>query len=184
MASSTTPATSSAIVWPSEFVVEIATRLNQNVFFHPVGETLRGRWLTANVSPMSLNSEILKVGDLPGVRIRVDAPRRKADIFDPMGLPEKRDALEGFQKRCRAELSSMFNEGPLPAKTYQNMSDTDLKTWIYWIRRLVNVNHVEIISGSVPTLEEIEALPGKTMFRLAETRFRNAKPYYREELSP
>ncbi len=162
-----------------QIVIEFADDHNCWHMWPPVSESFRGRWLNANIPSQQKDQDghIDAIGDIPGIRVGIDISRRRAIIFDALSLPEHADRLEKLTKVVKR----VRNEDCKPNKPIvrENMTDTEIKSWLYWGRRKLMVNQAIEISGQWPTLEEIERLPGKTRIEYFNSSAKARK--YRED---
>ena len=166
--------------------VEVASALNSNLWFRPCERILRGRFAIENVPHGSTPDELAQIfrgNPLPGLYITVDPSRRTAEVRDPMGDPQRKDQLAEVVRRIKAARVVMaWNEEPTFEKTdrRENLSDTDIKTWLYWMRRAVDSGHAEVVHGSLPRLVEIMKLPGRTAMLPSQTA--KGAPRFYEDL--
>ena len=139
--------------------VEAACRRCQNPSFGPTMTILRGRWSHAELFGMDAG-ELLKMPDVPGTHITLDARRRTGKIWDPLHNDEelRRRAFAVYKSTQRQEC------GLKPDKDYADMTDGDIKTWLREIRKMLDAKMVVLAPGSaqVPSMKDIMALPGKT----------------------
>jgi hypothetical protein len=170
--------------WQDKVVIEVADDRNRNPIFPPNRATLRGRWNRANLRGSERVEQLEAFPDLPGSHIALDGRRRQADIYDPLSedcgdLPTCLRAGERAETLLQAQqvYKRVFNRdcGPHPKTTVKDMTDTDIKTWLYWMRRLVDGTPVltdehhqksggpcaRVVSGHMPDLDDILKMPGK-----------------------
>lgn len=148
-------------------IVEIATKLNASVRFGPATSILRGRWTSSNAahlspSPSGPMREIARIDRIPGIWIVIDMNKRMASVVDPLAETEEGQEiyrqLRSIQNRFKGRIDQ---GGPLARTDYQDLSNDELKTWLYWTRRLVDNNMAVIIEGDLPTLDVIKSkMPG------------------------
>jgi len=176
---STLPRIKTEVETRGQIVIELADAHNSYHTWGPTQERYRGRWLNANVPSQQKDQDgvVDAIGDIPGIRIAVDVSRKRAVIFDALGLPEYADLLEKLTKVWKRAR----NEDCKPDKSTikENMSDSDVKSWLRGMRIKLDNNQAIEISGRVPTLEEIERLPGKTRIEYFNSSAKARK--YRED---
>lgn len=146
-------------------VIEIANDRNRCHIWPITKQHLRGRWLRANVAGEVMQLGLAMMPDTPGMRIMVDPQRAQATISDPLADPDNELKFakveqvyeEAFRTKVgphRTTVHSLRDEG--------EPTGTQLKTWLYWMRRAVNAGYAIVHQGELPSLAQIEALPGKT----------------------
>lgn len=144
------------------FTIELATPRNNNISFPPLRQTLRGRWsrsvlvgVTTNRTPALQN-----MPDIPGMCITLDPARRQARVYDPLGLPENKllcDEINGYYRQITGTLGRPESE-----KTVTDLKEGGVKTWAYWMCRLLESDHARLVAGTPPTVEQVSRWPGKT----------------------
>lgn len=160
-----------------EIVIELGDDRNRRFLYAPTGQELRGWWKKANLIGMTMDQRMTQMPDLPGMYVCLDCKRARLRILDPLNAPENK----GLLAQAQAVHKEVFrtNAGPETDKTEEGLNETRLKTNLYWMRRLVDSGSARIISGELPTLEQIETLPGMTRAEAWNSSARARK--YREE---
>lgn len=149
-----------------EVIIEVGDKRNNQKMFSPTRTILRGSWAKANLVSDERVEQVETIPDIPGIRILISPVRRTALIFDPMSLPENTQLNRDVQEAIKKNFGTQC--GPMEKIAYEDMSDTAIKTWLYYMRRMVDgskTNGVQwtdakIVAGSLPTMAEIKALPG------------------------
>jgi len=149
-----------------EFVIEITDKRNSNRLWPPTQKMLRGAWLHDNVRDMTIDVEgqaaaMRNLRDIPGHCVYVSFPKGTAKIWDPLSDPNNADLLASIARTVEAAFGTKC--GPDKPESYADMDDDALKTWAYWARRFLDASHAVVRKGSVPTMAEIDALPGKVL---------------------
>lgn len=145
-----------------DVTIEISCPRNRSLVFQPTKTILRGRWRRSELFGNELGSEGMdRLPDpIPGLRITLDGRRKTARIFDPLeGEPE---LLKRVSDAIYAMESIRHKVTFEKAVERKDMNETDIKTWLHWMRRALDQNFAFVVSGSLPTEEQIKALPGKT----------------------
>lgn len=152
----------------NRYVIEVASKTNQNLRFGPLGVVLRGRWDHSRAARFPL-SETAQLGGLfeaapviPGQHIYVDLDKSVAGAFDPLRVTES-------GRRMWAKIESHFRkvEGRTlqPADTIEltNLGPDQIKDFLYWMVRTVEDNKAEVVDSSarLPSLEEVKQMPGR-----------------------
>jgi hypothetical protein len=160
-----------------EIVIEMGDDRNRRFLYAPTGQELRGWWKKANLIGMTMDQRMTQMPDLPGMYICLDCKRARLRVLDPLNAPENK----GLLAQAQAVHKDVFrtNAGPETDKLEEGLNDTRLKTNLYWMRRLVDSGSARIVSGELPTLEQIETLPGMTRAEVWNSSARARK--YREE---
>ena len=175
--------------------IEIATDRNNSVLFPPTKTKLRGRQDRNNWTPDERSRKIENFPTIPGMRIKLEwrGGKGTGTIYDP--LSKNKEELERLQTVVRGVLNM---ECGAEQDQEWSLTETGVKTWLYWMRRLMDGAPVQTnrftgrtsggpfaveYEGRVPTLEEIEKMPGKieksqfaSMFIESRTREVEAVP--------
>lgn len=161
--------------WKGKVVIELGDDRNRMIVFGPTKEKLRGRWDKANLRGDEVTEQMEYIPTIPGLHIELDGRKRQARIYDPLTLPQYKRTLEQARKGHRHVLKR--DAHPDDERVKEKMTDTDIKTWLYHMRRLVDGTppvddpvtgrttggpQAHLVEGTLPSYEEIEALPGKT----------------------
>lgn len=152
---------------PFMFLIEVATNHNNSILWPVNQRKLRGRWDRDKFPRGSVtDDEFSKMPNpIPGMYIEVDSAKRMARIFDILGdeNPKVQSILKRIEEVIKASgVADRARIGPDKTETLTKLDDNELKTWAYYARRFLDNRCVEIKKGAVPTMEEIEALPGLT----------------------
>lgn len=150
------------------FTIEIAGNISQNVMNPITRNRLRGRWSAAQVYKIARHQDDDRpVGvkplpdEIPGMRITVDTARGFISVTDPlndMSDPVNADIVGNLKKMGRR--NSAIGTGPTPNSRINSPSPSMVKAYTYWCRRWVDSKQAVIRSGSLPTVPEINKLPG------------------------
>ena len=143
--------------------IEIADECNRSVTFHPLQQKLRGRWDAQNVSYKRAHQALTMLPTMiPGIQIVIDTNRKTRGYIDPLGKPENSEIIEKIKAARREQSGICPGHNPWPAVKFEKSTENELKTWLYWMRRLVDSEKAIIIgpSDSLPTMDEIESMPG------------------------
>lgn len=154
-----------ALKW-DRVVIEVATRKNDTVVFYPAQERLRGRWRNSNLGFGSQPSEaLMRMPDIPGIHVFVEVRDRRVGFRDPLAYKENARVLEEASAAHKAMDSDGRPIVPVPDVVKDEVEDTEIATWLYWMMRLVQAEYAVLIKGSLPKDEaEIHrAFPGATV---------------------
>jgi hypothetical protein len=139
-------------------IIELGDVRNRHILFPPNQRALRGAWKKSNISHQSMTPEINNIPDLPGLWIAVDTEKRAVGILEPLIRDSHKALLGDFTKAYQAVTNS--NGGPERDIKLGRQPDTKLKTWLYWMKRLVDGGQASVYRGVLPTMDEILAMPG------------------------
>jgi hypothetical protein len=150
------------------FTVEVCGEQNEGLLFLPLAQVLRGRWDFSKKMCIGRAIEeplrsLSEVGRIPGIQISVDYDRKRIVVFDPLGNKDNAETLQAINGAAQRG-EHLFGGSKVRPQETVTMSDCDqdtLKDWMYWIRRALDSKNMTVISGSVGTLDEIKAMPGK-----------------------
>jgi len=169
-----------------DVVIEVGDERNRNIIWSPTKRELRGRWSRVNLTGDELVESLGMLPDIPGMHIIADGRRKRLVILDPLADPKNAELREKVSKIIKE--SWRREEGPEKTVIIENASDTQIKTWLFWMRRLVEGAPVvqerrgtsggpqaKIVSGKLPSYEEIAALPGKTRIEFHNSSHRAVK---------
>jgi hypothetical protein len=140
------------------FVVEFAT-VNNNGTLCPITKKLhRGRWTMNNIKSRVPDDRFARMPDLPGIQILFDGRGRKVQILDPLVTDKYAEVLALAQ-----DVMQQFGwpDEPEETDTRTEQTNDQLKEWVYWARRWLDAEQVEVVQGNVPEMSEVEALPGR-----------------------
>ena len=126
-----------------EIVIEMGDEKNSNFFFDPLNKILRG---ALDVSKVTSKGKGLAVGNIPGLRVGLTISGKTARIFDPLGLPNERGRLDHINEARRRNFESEVKA--CPQETYEKMTDNQIGTFLYWMRRYVEEKKAVVMPGS------------------------------------
>jgi len=158
VAKASTGASASQAFKDIDFTVEIAGPKNQNVVCPYDQQKMRGRWQRDRNGMAEPGEDIRRMPVVPGICLRVSLSRKAVRRFDPLNQPQNSTALKKIQKVAKA-VNGGQDVGPEDTVVW-NMNDTEIKTFILWIRRLLDQDFCVVHSGEVPEFEQIQKLPG------------------------
>lgn len=155
-------------------VIEIGDDRNRNIMWNPTQDVLRGRWDKDKLRAGELNQKTEMIPTIPGLRIEIDGRRRVLRIYDPLDSERLASLLAKVKRGVKAAIN--VDGTPEKERRYEDSSETEIKTWLWWARRLVEGvplsedeltatvrggPQARVIEGSLPSLAQIERLPGK-----------------------
>ena len=143
------------------FAIEISNHRNQQVIWYPDGKVMRGRWENSNIpAGNSVDPALRSMPEIPGIVIMLDTSKRALRRYDPLRLPKHKELME----KIRTVYSQMFDAIDLGAKVapdndifikVDDATDDELRTWIYWARRVLDADNCRVIDGEVPAMADI-----------------------------
>lgn len=152
----------------ARYIIEIAGRNNERHCFGPTGQTLRGRYDFSNVTHRD-KSEAMKamsrVGVIQGICVELDTDKGLGRVFDP--LRETEEGRKKWTEVLAVLREYQFEFGNvtqlMETQEYRDLSQDDVKTWMYEMRKVVDGGCARVISESkLPSLADIRTkVPGK-----------------------
>lgn len=145
-------------------IIEIADERNRSLLFQPLQDKLRGRWDSQNVAYKRPHPALAKLPRIiPGIQVIVDINKKTVGIVDPLEKSENADLIKALESAKRELPGLMSGTSPKPAVKYTDVGESVIKTWLYWMRRLVDNNQAMMVSDqdSLPKMAEIEAMKGE-----------------------
>lgn len=143
----------------AEIEVEFGDDRNRVFMWGPTMQKLRGFWSRRNLHSDEMVEELGKMPDIPGMRIRLSVERKMAVVYDPLSLPANKEVCETVQRiifdRWRER------QGPEATTERKEMDADDVKTWLYGMRRRYDDGKCRVITGELPTMATIQAMPGR-----------------------
>ncbi len=148
-------------------IVEVCMEKNRQLIFTPLNEKLRGRWNNTVAAGRSMHESLQTLSELPyipGIRLLVDTAKRRLGKIDPLGTDEFAATFRIINK-VAGDHPQLFGgsqvrvEDPVLYEADQ-VSDDELKRWLYWIWRGIKGGKLMVVSGTAPSIDEIRALPG------------------------
>lgn len=149
----------------TEITIEIGDDRNRQVLFAPTQEKLRGRWSNFNSNgARSMHPSLAQMPAIPGIYLRVNLAKRQLTRLDPLkDTEEGRRIWEQVQRILEADSAHFNMMKPWDKVVVDNAPENQVKTWVYWFCRLVESNQAKVISGELPTKEELARMPGRAL---------------------
>ena len=150
-----------------EVVIELGTKQNQKVLFHPTGESFRGRWSDAMMKGNSSVNfpELQSLPEIPGIHISLNGREKVGKVFDPLAEAQYKPLvlkLQAIGKKIDGVSGSPVLAPDGPSSRQTDLNDSQVKTWYYWMKMLVEVGHAVLRKGTLPSFEEIAEFEGGT----------------------
>jgi hypothetical protein len=173
----------------ASFVVEFADKNSSNftITTPPLqGVDIRGRWDTSRMAQREQGMRDLGTAatripsPIPGARLAVDIRRAKATLFDPLQTTkEGREVLERYNAVAKGIPALRKDCKPFETLQYQ-LDEDQLKTLLYELLRKMDSGCLDIVEGSLPTLQELEKIPGHELYDPGNNS--EDKPRYKKDL--
>lgn len=159
-----------------KYAIEICGQRNECAIFPPLGygERLRGRWDMAKTvhrnrdrdeAGQCYNALSLVVSVIPGLFIALDTDAKRGQIVDPLGTPEGQAIQQKIKNVLSQFSSNPLNTGadPRPTQTFDKMSIDDIKTWMFYMRTMLDSSQAVTVPGAstLPDIETIRRMPGR-----------------------
>jgi hypothetical protein len=131
--------------------VEIDGPRNQACVFRPLQRRIRGRFDLRRVAETAAMQQIVKHPEpIPGQRLRLNTATGKAELIEPLQLPEFAAVRQRYEFNDKGEKLARFPE-------HENFEKVDVATWLYWLAVEVKAGMARLLRGSLPDPEELEA---------------------------
>lgn len=179
-----------------DFTVEFGDPLNRQIYLSTLEKRVRGHFsiskIVARSGPRMPNGGRVNIGDeigampeIPGQRLRVDARDAKAlkvIIFDPLETEEelRKKIARVLSNARRANASGSDTVGFIESQV-QVVDADKFKTLLLELVQLETEKSLKVFKGKLPTLPEVEALPGRKLFDIANKS--PHKPKYEDQVS-
>ncbi len=146
------------------WAVEFSTKTNENVVCPLTKKTLRGRWSNANLRGRTADNAIASMPDIPGIMVVFDGAKRIVEYRDPLAEESAVQLLKtirGICKECR-----ILQPDPDKKRSFPELTLDRMKQYCYWARRWTDGEQVVLTAGAVPTMAEVDLLPGRVELEL------------------
>ncbi len=135
-------------------VIQLGNKKNQQFYFPPLQENLRGDWVFDNLPRGTTSGRGLQsIPDTPGLQIVLDVEGKTAKLLDPLLFPENASLYDELKNKHEAVFGKTR---AWPDRLLTLRDANDVKTWWYWIKRFVDGGSAKLISGNLAI-----SLPGK-----------------------
>lgn len=142
------------------FLVEVAGPKNENLMCPIDSKVCRGKWARKNLHGKQFEGDFTAMPDLPGLCFVVNTHRRFVSRFDPLADEANAKLLKRAQRIALA-LDGIKRRAEKPFRWEgQNLTNDLLKTFVFWIRRMVDIGLMQVVKGTVPEWPEIRKMPG------------------------
>lgn len=177
--------------------VEFGDSKGRNFMFKPTSEVYRGRFSKSYLPHGCVSDELAYLPDVPGLVCTLDLRRGVAKIVDPLGMPKNATAWDRLRRHLKEQLR-LQNPGPEPTRTFELRTPTQAKTWLYWLAVMLKGPplvydqdgqpvdggpQLRLISGHLPTTDEILKLPGKVTICQQDSASNRRRRYLENELA-
>lgn len=126
-------------------MAEVVVEILNDVFCWVDGQVLRGKITVNQLREQGLkpDDQLTSMQGWHGHHVSVDEKARKVRIFNPL-RPDTRE-YEDFKARCeRAGAKGFAN---MYEVTHANLSDEEVKEYVFWLRRTVEDGHARVLGG-------------------------------------
>jgi hypothetical protein len=142
-----------------KFVIEIDTGdTNGSVYCAITKKLMRGRFEMRRLKNKVPDDRFANCPDIPGMMIAFDGRNLRVEVRDP--LAEKTNAQVLKEAQAAVQAMGWGKPEPVPPRTFTNLTENRAKDWVYWARRYIDGGQARQVAGYVPTMAEIEAMPG------------------------
>jgi hypothetical protein len=128
-----------------EIVIEIDHPKNSDVFFHPIGRSLRSKWITQRSGSRAqgpLNAFTMQ--SIPGLRIHLCMKHRYGRISDPLGDPEHKETMALINRVSKQLNPPRAESKPHDDEEFKALDEILQLSWLYYMMSLVEGRRVNI----------------------------------------
>lgn len=142
-----------------KFVIEIDTGdTNGSLYCAITKKLMRGRFEMRRLKNKVPDDRFANCPDIPGMMIAFDGRNARVEVRDPLAQKENEQVRKEAQAACAA--MGWGKPEPVPTRTFTALSENRAKDWVYWARRYIDGGQARQVAGVVPTMAEIEDMPG------------------------
>lgn len=127
--------------------VAIQNDMNANLFFRPIGRSIRGRFDYLKVKETLAREKLDSFPEgIPGQRLAINPQNGEAFVIEPLHSPE------------HAELKSKLEKsGYSFAPAREKIETPHVPSWLFWLKRAIESGLAKLVAGRIP--ETIEGKP-------------------------
>lgn len=142
-----------------EFTIELGNKYSRQVLFLPLGQVFRGRWDENSLRGQTAANcpDLSAMPTIPGIHLTLDPAGKVGKVFDPLNLPENSSLLAEVQRHYAGITKTQGC--PMEDKKFDLGRDR-VKTWAYWMVRLLTSGDAFLRAGVAPEATEVRALEG------------------------
>jgi hypothetical protein len=151
----------------AKYTIEFDGPNNENYRFAPSATTLRGAWRSHRVAHNDMNDAMKSMSTvpyIPGMRVTLNTDERSATVLDPLATTDEGKQIweKVLAKIKQHEAFFGAKQRLLPPITKANLTDSEMKTWAYYMAMAVESGYAVVLSDSqqLPSVEQIRSLPG------------------------
>ena len=139
----------------NEIVIAIDHRKNGAVFFFPIHRALQSAFRPHRTTGQP-KAAINQFSVVYGERVHLDVKNKTGRITHQMADPENKGLLERIRSAV-VEIPILAQMGdPHEDEIHRNLSDEQVRTWLYWMSRLVHQErHATVVQGDVPKPNDV-----------------------------
>lgn len=147
--------------------IEFASKKNVDVICPITKRRYRGAWSSSRMKGQLADERFATMPDMPGHQLTFEGAKALVVFSDPSGDPKFAEQLAQAQAIC--ESMGWGARSPDKERRIPLTNADAVKTWLYWFRRWLDAGQVKIVRGRVPTMAEIEMLPGRVEYNLMDS---------------
>jgi hypothetical protein len=157
----------------AKYVIEVNGEHNETLIFPPIRQRVRGRWSASRTAHRDKSGShaqkqiALKTPEIPGQFIEVDTTEKTGRIIETLADTEGGALMweTNLKPIIEANKGEMANCGTRLPETQVFKLDADaIKLWLFHMRTAVDTGVAGVVSklsNQLPSIEDIQALPGK-----------------------
>ena len=140
-----------------EIVIAVDKPRNGNVYFYPTNCAIEGTFKPWRTPGAKFKPPILALGEIPGERVHLDVKGKTGRISHALRDPDNAKTLEKVRRAARTcQPPVICGEAPKEDRWFRNLTEEQVNTWLYWMRRLVDEGKATILQGQLPGLDELK----------------------------
>lgn len=146
-----------------EAIIEVGTSdCVRDVFCEPLGESLRGKFWVGGVKGVVLDDGTARLPDVPGMRIALDAQKRRVRVFDPLETERggRKTLSEIDEARRHMPIRSPGKAAPVEERIFEGLTENQVAHWAQWMDTQVKAKHATLVSGTIPAMKPHRNLSG------------------------
>ncbi len=176
---------------PKPFAIQMGNDFCHNFYVPFLALIVRGDWSQtrmanrknadgSEIGPANLGQAMSQMPEIPGQQLRFDARTSTVTLVEPLNRPEHKRLVERIERAARNAMVIMSDQKyKLDADVATKLGADEFKTLAREARRHIDAGRAKTVEGVVPSMEELDALPGGYLY---DPSFEGRKPRYEHQL--
>lgn len=145
-----------AKAFKADIVVDVKSPKGRTQLFVPTQTQLKGDIYPSDLASGSGSPAFVQqIGHIPGHQIQIDTINKVGKIIAKIGLPEHSEKLEVLRRLSKTERYQHARFKDVEKDKTFHLDDMELRTWLFHIARGVERNRFALVSGKLPTADEV-----------------------------